>query len=748
MNIDLRGAREKAGLSQAELAARLKLSEAEISRYEQDPGTIPTELLFRWAQALGTDIYTLMASAIPLPPPVDAGDPYRQLHRNLSLLEQYVTDSSPGGELNIPNAPPTPEDIRKQIDRYRQKPNLVLVGRYDSGKSHLANTLMGGKILPSQHQPATRVITFVRHIDDRPVWFQEQVSILAEDFWPRVEKGNQFFDLTLLDSQRWFERHCIKAGSLDILQQHVVHNHLSETKVEGHSAIVYVDAPILKSCNIVDFPGYSDKADQKSEDVKKANSAVQIADLILYTSPVNGFMDAQDFTRLKSLLKLLPSPESYDEDFPTLGNLFIIATQANPSISDSDINSVLEIGSLRLYKDMDESILEERSTRLKRPIKKENLQMRFFAFWAETPRRWENLEKELISVLGQSLSKARKNRIDNEIKLLKSETSEKITKQIEAYEQTKFELEQRQRELEVLEKEEPKRLAQLKQRRNQVQQRINELREKTQGSFKQTYTTTVNVSAVEEMIRNRYKDQKEAKEYAAGYLIGQLQSKLETYIKANSDVLKTDIDKFLNAYEEVFLKLPKLRLGSISIPFDPKGAFIGGLAGASGVGALAVWAASLGNLGAYILAAKFVSLLSVLGISISGGVATVVSFISAIGGPITLGIGLFAAAVFLGLALFGGSWEHRLAKKIVSHFEEQKVLDKLLEGNNEYWRDTTKAFDLGANAVEEQFQEYIEHLREICSDSEVSREKVENLLSVLGELKDFFGGIPWGGSMS
>jgi len=532
------------------------------------------------------------------------------------------------------------------------------------------------------------------------------------------------------------------------LQQHGVHDHLSETKIEGHSAIVYVDSPLLKSCNIVDFPGYSDQADPTSEDVKKASSAVQIADLILYTSPANGFMNAEDFSRLSYLLDVLPSPESYDKDFPTLGNLFIIGTHASPNISDSAISDVLKTGSLRLYKHINETVLEARSESIKRPIKKENLQMRFFAFWEETPRRWENFKEELISVLGQSLPKTRKNKIDNDINLLKSEASKQIAEQIQAYEQTKFEVEQRQRELKQLEKGEPKRLAQIKQCRHQVQQRINELREKTQGSFKQTYTTIVEVSAVEKMIRNRYKDQKEAKEYAAGYLSEQLKGKLETYIKENSNVLKTDIDKFLNAYEEAFLKLPKLHLGSISIPFDPKGAFIGGLAGAGGVGALAVWAASLGNLGAYILAAKFVSLLSVLGISISGGVATVVSFISAIGGPITLGIGLFAAAVFLGLALFGGSWEHRLAKKIVSHFEEQKVLDKFLQGNNEYWRDTTKAFDRGANAVEERFQEYIEHLREISSDNEVSREKTENLLSVLGELKDFFGGIPWGGSMS
>jgi len=748
MNIDLCGARERAGLSQAELAVILGLSQAQVSRYEQDPGAIPTELLLRWTQALGTDIQTLVASAIPLPPPVDPGDPYRQLWRDLNLLEQYVTDFSPSGELNIPNKPLTPNDVIKKIYRYRQKPNLVLVGRFDSGKSHLANTLMGAKILPSQYQPATRVITFVRHISDRPSWFEDQVGILAEDFWTRDEKGNQIFDLALFDSPLWFERHCIKAGSLEVLRQHGVHDHVNEVEIEGHSAIVYVDSPLLKSCNVVDFPGYSDQADQTSEDVKKANSAIQIADLIVYTSPVNGFMNAEDFSRLSYLLKVLPSPETYNKEFPILGNLFVVGTHANPSISGTDISSILQTGSIRLYKHINETVLVERSKNIDRPIEKENLQMRFFSFWEETPRRWDSLKKELVLILGQSLPKARKNRIDHEISLLKNEVPNRISEQIRAYEQTTSELEQRQQELKELEKEEPKRLALLKQKRLKIQKRITELQSKTQDSFRQSYTTLIHVSAVETMIRNRYRDKKDAKEYAAGYLIEQLQGKLETYIKENSNSLKTDIDEFLNTYEEVFLKLPKLNLGSVSIPFDPKGAFIGGLAGAGSVGALAVWAASLGNLGAYILVAKFVSLLSALGISISGGVATVVSFVAAIGGPITLGIGLFAAAVFLGLALFGESWERRLAKKIVGHFEEQRVLHKFLQGSEEYWQDTAKAFEKGADAVEDKFQEYIEHLRELCSNDEISRKKVEEILLVLGELKAFFAGIPWRGSIS
>ncbi|HYW18192.1 MAG TPA: hypothetical protein VE956_02585, partial [Nodularia sp. (in: cyanobacteria)] len=83
-------------------------------------------------------------------------------------------------------------------------------------------------------------------------------------------------------------------------------------------------------------------------------------------------------------------------------------------------------------------------------------------------------------------------------------------------------------------------------------------------------------------------------------------------------------------------KLPNKDGTVVSIPFDTKGAFLGGIAGLGAYGALAAWAAGLGNLGSYILVAKLVSLLSALGISIGGGTAAVISFVAAIGGPIVL----------------------------------------------------------------------------------------------------------------
>ncbi|MDM9384421.1 hypothetical protein QUB80_27505 [Chlorogloeopsis sp. ULAP01] len=388
--------------------------------------------------------------------------------------------------------------------------------------------------------------------------------------------------------------------------------------------------------------------------------------------------------------------------------------------------------------------MKERSEKINSLITQQDLQQRFFTFWEETPLRWKRLKDELLAVLGENLPKTRLSQSDKDICNLKHEIPQQIAEKIKAYEQTKSEIEQRQKELQQLEQEESKRVFQVKQGRDRVHQKISNLHSQTKDSFRQTYNNMVHLAAVETMIRNRYNNKRDAKEYAAGYLVEQLQGELKNTIKQNSEDLKAEIDKFLETYEKVFLKLPKLNVGSVSIPFDSKGAFLGGLAGAGGVGALALWATSLGNLGAYILVAKFVSLLSALGISISGGVATVVSFVAGIGGPITLGIGLIAAATMIGLSLFGESWQRRLARKIVSHFEEQQVLNKFLQGVDEYWQDTGKAFDKGADAVEKSFQDYIQHLRELCSnDDKASREYVEYILSVLRELANFFTAIPW-----
>lgn len=124
----------------------------------------------------------------------------------------------------------------------------------------MANALLGSKNLPVGYQPATRVITFVRHVEDRPEWCQQDVLIFDEDFWLKDEKGQQIIDLLLLDDQERCEKYCIQAGSFDTLQKYGVHGEYED--IAAHAAVVYIDSPLLQACNLIDLPGFSDQLDE------------------------------------------------------------------------------------------------------------------------------------------------------------------------------------------------------------------------------------------------------------------------------------------------------------------------------------------------------------------------------------------------------------------------------------------------------------------------------------------------------
>ncbi len=744
MNINLRGYREKVGKGQVEIASILSISHEEVDLYEQAPETVPMGLLVKWLQILGVDIATAMSTPAPPLKAIDPGTPYVELYSRLDSLNKYI-DATYTNTLELPTQLGTPDNLKNQLKLYKQKPNVVLTGGFDAGKSHMANALLGSQNLPVGYQPATRVITFIRHIEDRPEWLKKDVLIFNEDFWLKDEKSKQIIDLLLLDNQERCNKYSIQAGSYDILQKYGVHGEYEN--IAAHAAVVYMDSPLLKACNLIDLPGYSDQPDEVSKDVEKANSAAQIADVLLYASPAKGHINGQDMIRLAGLMRLLPSPENECDDFPTLGNFFIVATHADPSISNEQLKLILEKAAKRLYNNLSETVLERRQEQTGRPITQTILQNRFFSFWSERPDRCQHLFDELTKTLCEFIPKARISRIDREMKAIKEDNTKKYLDLIERYEKSLHDVEARSiqlAQLKALEANEPSRLHETKQKFETVHERIQELKQDTIASFSTYARKLLTVDSVKAIIHNKYDDKREAKECLAGYLVEKLQNQTEQLIKTNSDNLRPYIEEFLGTYTEAILKLPNLNV-SINIPFDAKGSFLGGIAGLGSIGALSAWAAALGNLGSYILVAKLVSLLSALGIGFgfTGGTAGVISFVAAIGGPIVLAVGLAAALAFGVWSLFGDSWQTRLAKQTVKYFEKQSVCKKFIEGIENFWQDTANSFDKGANAVESDWNKHFEHLHEISAEKIESQDTIKNILDKLKALYQFFANIPW-----
>src|SRR5438270_8237225 len=86
----LRHLRNKAGLTQADLANRLELSQAILSRYEGGEVLIPLEVAVRLIDKLGLGVQMMIAEPKRGFDPVATGDPYRDYCARLRLLREFI----------------------------------------------------------------------------------------------------------------------------------------------------------------------------------------------------------------------------------------------------------------------------------------------------------------------------------------------------------------------------------------------------------------------------------------------------------------------------------------------------------------------------------------------------------------------------------------------------------------------------------------------------------------------------------
>jgi hypothetical protein len=214
---------------------------------------------------------------------------------------------------------------------------------------------------------------------------------------------------------------------------------------------------------------------------------------------------------------------------------------------------------------------------------------------------------------------------------------------------------------------------------------------------------------------------------------------LQDVLKKKSEDLCGVINKYISGFQQSTLGEKADKIGISRVSFNATRAFASGLAGLATIGGLAFWASTLGNLGAYILLAKGVSLLAALGISV-GGTAAAASAIAAIGGPIVIGIALAVIAALAVFVIFSGGWEKSLAKKLVKAYDDQDALMKYKKAINSFWEETQKAFNASSENMEKEWDEYVENLRGMIENYDIN--DIIRRINVAKEIKSFFTNIP------
>ncbi|ABO49073.1 transcriptional regulator, XRE family [Desulforamulus reducens MI-1] len=732
-DFDLKGYREnKLKITQAELASWLGVTQDYISKIENGNISVGLDFLLKFCNAVGDTPDGVLNFKLNNPGPLEIGDVYKEIKLKKKMLDLHVQpriEKFNYDENNYGTALTKIDELYDIINIYGSKPLVAFLGPSDAGKSRLINILTGLDVLLAQWTPTTAATVYLKHIEDKPKWMG------SDDVWVfKAESEEKGWDFRRYYDPDYCNQYKVFSGGLEILTKYC-NRHTENLYKQVDSAVVYLESEILKACDIVDLPGFGT---DNHRDTAQAQRAREKADVVVFLCQSNGFLNHEnDLIFLKNVIQCLP-PVNLSTNLPVLSNLMIVASQAH-IVGESQVENLFRRGYTALDNQLNEGVIRS-VFKISKPEFLSQLKNRFFSYSIESTNLRKDFVAELKRLLEEVLPVLRNKLLNNAIQEFINNTGELF-----ADETKKFQLALNERETtkKIYEKKlqgKPRLYAQIQDGREKIIDLIEYLKKEDCQKLKTWEEKNITVKTIEKIIEDKKYTKKQAQQYLASNITDLYFVELQNIVSRSSEVFARESKKLFADIEKTSNEFNKLPMGQVDIPFDFKGAMAGGLAGATVLGGLSVMAASMGNLGGYILVAKGVSVLSAMGVSV-GGTAAAASAVAALGGPITIGLALAATAYVLIQAFFGESWKTRLAKQVKEALTKEKVLENYSNEVVKFWDETKTAF---LSLVDTIINKYEEHLLDLKVIIETYNEvELRDKVRKSWEMKHFFEEIPW-----
>lgn len=711
--------------TQSAFAELIGVEQSSISRWEKDPDSIPFQIIQRILEKTGASYEELTGWKKPIPKPLDVEDTWKRADFTKFTLSDYIANALKQIDLPEDQRKAYIDDLSAGINASLIKPKVAIVGRSDTGKSTLINALLGSDKMPTSWTPTTSIAVYIKHISDRPAFIEEDAWVFAN----HNGNENMWNERNLYD-----EAYCrswkIAAGGVEILRSFGTRQGDNYDKEAG-AAVIFLDAPILKTCDIVDLPGFGTET-ESDDDITFA--AAQKSDVIIYLSQANGFMRIEDITYLKRNISELPVWEDRGSNaLSPLSNLFIVASQAHTvnNGNRAQLAEILDVGCKNLLKTLPSGYWIEReklSGYVYSDLGHTELRSRFFAYTIDIPDICKLFNDELtkiLEVLPDIINERTKAFVRNYVASRKPN----LTSEIQKYEGIVAERDRYEALLAEIEANELSRVRDNDSRKKQVRAEISRLHKESLDEFSTYIASVINVDALVKLMREKgIKNKKDDVELFGSSLQSMIQARCEAILKAKSETLSGKAKDYITAFSESIAR--PFENNSIGVDFDAGWAF------ASALSALGM----IGGFGTF-LASTISGVLLLTGAGFSLGTSILVGAMgSSIFGPIGIALGLLIAAGLGLVKLFGGGWEKSVAKKIVAAVEENSVDAKFRAGINKYWEQTEAAFDQAAAKLDEDWNEYVDNLRQTINSYDIN--EIQSKISVLKFLSDFFDNIP------
>lgn len=678
----------------------------------------PMKAIEAIAKGTGLDFNSILSYEKPVVEKFVSKDNWQKADFTKKTLFTYIDDNL--DKLNISNELKEKylDELQDGLNQNLIKPKISFVGRSDTGKSTLINSLLGENMMPASWTPTTSIAVYLKHSNDRPSFIKNTVCIFSSTL-----DGKDIWNERRIYEKEYFEAWKIAEGDIDLLLQYGTRQGGKQLEKAG-AAIVFIDAPILLNCDIIDLPGFG--TEQESDDIITFNTAKQ-ADILIYLSQASGFMRIEDINYLKENIRALPPLENEDNKLPKLANLLIVASQAhNVNYGNrDDLRLILDNGCERFLESISDDYWSIRSTVTKKEYSIKDLRDRFVTYTRDIPDLCKDFEQklkivieELPLLINEKARKFAKNYIDSKKIGLENE--------LQNYEDL---ITQRDRYVDLIneiEKTELSRKQDNSKKVEDIRNKISDLKHETIDDFSDYCSKTITVDSIVKMIKEKkIKNKKESVECFVSQFQDTITSKAADILQAKTDelipVIREYVQSFSNSVSQKFDK------ANLKVDFDVGHTF------ASIIARIGV----IGGLGTYLLAD---ALLIYSSWAFFAGIGGYICAGATVFGPIGILVG---ALIFAGMGiakLLGFTWEKNVAKKLVSQYEKNKVSDKYREAMNKYWDDTTNAFDKSVIELNKQWDDYVSRLREMVTTYNL--DEINSNIVSLRNIQDFFANIP------
>lgn len=711
--------------TQSAFAELIGVEQSSISRWEKDPDSIPFQIIQRILEKTGASYEELTGWKKPIPNPLIVENTWKKADFTKCTLSEYIANALKQIDLPEEQRKAYIDDLSAGINASLIKPKVAIVGRSDTGKSTLINALLGSDKMPTAWTPTTSIAVYIKHISDRPAFIEEDAWVFSN----HLGDENMWNERQLYD-----EEYCrswkIAAGGVEILRSFGTRQGENYDKEAG-AAVIFLDAPILKTCDIVDLPGFGTET-ESDDDITFA--AAQKSDVIIYLSQANGFMRIEDITYLKRNISELPVWEDKtSNNLVPLSNLFIVASQAHTvnNGNRAQLAEILDVGCKNLLKTLPSGYWTEREKVSGHIYSDEGyaeLRARFFAYTTDIQDICKPFNEELTKIL-EVLPVIINERTKAFVRNYVASRKPNLTSEIQKYEGIVAERERYESLLKEIEANELSRVRDNDARKKDVRADISRLHKESVDEFSSYFSSVINVDALVKLMREKgIKNKKEDVELFGSSIQSMLQAQCDTILKTKSEKLSERTKDYITAFSESIAK--PFEDNSINVDFDAGWAF------ASALSALGM----IGGFGTF-LASTISGVLLLTGAGFSLGTSILIGAMgSSIFGPIGIALGLLIAAGLGIVKLFGGGWEKSVAKKIVAALEENNVAAEFRVGISKYWDQTEAAFDQAAAKLDEDWNAYVENLRETINSYDIN--EIQSKIATLKFLSDFFENIP------